>query len=107
MLWAPVPKKKCEIMGVYSDYLNRKWDFQTLTAERKVQLARISQFRSGRGVLVYASDFNKNGRDIPLMLDYSDVMPIQDQLSAIDGKEIDIMVKRPGASLKWPRTSFA
>jgi len=83
-------------MGVYSDYLNRKWDFQTLTAERKVQLARISQFRSGRGVLVYAADFNKNGRDIPLMLDYSDVMPIQDQLSAIGGKEIDIMVETPG-----------
>jgi hypothetical protein len=83
-------------MGVYSDYLKTKWDFQTLTAERKVQLARISQFRNGRGVLVYASDLNKNGRDIPLMLDYWDVMPIQDQLSAIDGKEIDIMVETPG-----------
>jgi hypothetical protein len=50
-------------MGVYYDYLNTKWDFQTLTAERKAQLARISKFRNGRGVLVYASDFNKNGRD--------------------------------------------
>jgi hypothetical protein len=83
-------------MGVYSDYLNRQWDFQTLTAERKAQLARIAQFRGGRKTLVYAADLNKNGNNIPLMLDYSDVMPIQDQLTAIGGKEIDIMVETPG-----------
>ncbi len=83
-------------MGVYSDYLTKKWDFQALTAERKAQLARVSQVREGRQTLVYAADLNKNGRDIPMMLDYSDIMPIQDQLSAIDGKEIDILVETPG-----------
>ncbi len=83
-------------MGVYSDYLGKKWDFQALSAERKAQLAKISRHRGGRGVLVYAADFNKNGKDVPLMLDYSDLMPIQDQLSAISGKEIDIIVETPG-----------
>lgn len=63
-------------MGVYSDYLNRKWDFQTLTAEPKVQLARISQFRNGRGVLVYAADFNKNGRDIRSTMIYLSVRTV-------------------------------
>jgi hypothetical protein len=83
-------------MGVYSDYLNKKWDFQTLAAERKTQLSRISSLRNGRGVLVYAADLTKNGRDVPLMIDYSDLLPVQDQLSAITGDEVDIIIETPG-----------
>ncbi|MDR3378523.1 MAG: Clp protease ClpP [Verrucomicrobiae bacterium] len=83
-------------MAVYSDYLSQQWDFQTITAERKAQLARIAQCRGGRKTLVYAADMNKNGGNTPLMLDYSDIMPIQDQLAAISGNEIDVLVETPG-----------
>jgi hypothetical protein len=83
-------------MGVYSDYLTKAWDFQSLTAERKAQLRKISQLRDGRKTLVYAADLNKNGSSLPLMLDYSDVMPIQDQLTCLGGKELDVLIETPG-----------
>ena len=83
-------------MGIYSDYLNKRWDYQTLEAERKAQLSRISSLRNGRGILVYAADFNKNGKDVPLMMDYSDLMPVQDQLAMVPGTEIDIIIETPG-----------
>lgn len=79
-------------MGVYSDYLNQQLSFEELTKERKSQLKRISNIR-GRDVLVFASDVAK---DCPNNIDYSDIVPFSDQLSAISGDEIDIVLETPG-----------
>lgn len=57
-------------MGIYSEYLERNFDFDGLAAERKIQLARISELR-GRDVLVYAADLEKTG--VPTSIDYSDL----------------------------------
>lgn len=79
-------------MGVYSDYLGQQLSFEELTNQRKEQLKRISDIR-GRGVLVFASDVAK---DCPNSIDYSDIVPFSDQLSAISGDEIDIILETPG-----------
>lgn len=79
-------------MGVYSDYLKRQLSFEQLTNERKAQLKRISNIR-GRDILVFASDVAK---DCPNNIDYSDIVPFSDQLSAIPGDEIDIILETPG-----------
>jgi hypothetical protein len=69
-------------------------DFQAQCAERKVQLDRISKLRGGRDVLVYAADLSKGNREC--MLDYSDILPFQDMLASLSGKELDIIVESPG-----------
>jgi hypothetical protein len=81
-------------MAQYSEYLDRNMDYPTITAERKKQLKRISDLRGGRDVLVYASDLNKG--NAPILIDYTDILPFQDQLTNLKGKSIDIILETPG-----------
>ncbi|NLD99254.1 MAG: Clp protease ClpP [Fibrobacter sp.] len=80
-------------MGVYSEYLTKSMNFDTLCVERKKQLKRISKIRGDRDILVYASDQMKNA---PTQIDYSDLMPFYDQLANLTGKHIDIILETPG-----------
>lgn len=83
-------------MGAYSEYLGRPWTAESLTAERKVQLKRISKLRNGRDLLVIAADLTKGGNNISISLDYSDILPVQDQLSVLHGSELDLILETPG-----------
>ena len=71
-------------MGIYTEYIERNMDFNSLTAERKRLLTVLSSLRGNRDILVYASDLQKN--QAPISIDYSDIMPFQDQLSNLKGK---------------------
>ncbi len=83
-------------MGTYSDYLDRRLDFASLAAERKVQLARIAAHRN-RDILVIAADVTKGGA--PIAIDYSDLMPVHDQLSNLSGSGgVDLVLETPGGS---------
>jgi hypothetical protein len=81
-------------MGYYSDYLNKQWDFNQLTVERKKQLKRISELRGDRDIIVYGSDATKNTQGI--IIDYNDILPFQDQLSNLNGNSLDIILETPG-----------
>jgi len=81
-------------MGHYSEYLDKKLNFDQISQERKKQLETISRLRGNRDILVYASDFSKN--DAAIAIDYSDLLPFQDQLDNLRGKEIDIILETPG-----------
>jgi ClpP class serine protease len=83
-------------MGVYSEYLDRNLSFQDIVAERKKQLQRISTLRGGRDLLVYAADLNKGAIGAPISIDYSDILPIHDQLANLNGKEVDVILETPG-----------
>jgi hypothetical protein len=85
-------------MGNYGDYLDQPLatDFQKLTAERKNQLRAISAERGGRDILVFAADLNKES---PLTAtSYVDILPINDQLSNLQGKKVDLILETPGGS---------
>lgn len=84
-------------MGIYTEYLDRfgSGNFDELTAERKAQLQRISDFR-GRDVLVFAADINKQTGQISI--DYGDLLPFTDQLSNLKGKKLDLVLETPGGS---------
>lgn len=81
-------------MGIYTEYLNARLDWQALTAERKKQLKRISEARGGRPVFAFASAITKQ-KD-PIAIDFDDLVPIFDQLSNIKGRKIDIILETPG-----------
>lgn len=81
-------------MGVYSEYLDRGMSFEDLTAERKKQLQRISKLRGGRDVLVYAADLGKAG--VSISIDYSDILPVSDQLANLKAKRVDVIIETPG-----------
>ena len=83
-------------MGIYSEYLDRQFQFQDLTAERKNQLRRISQLRGGRDVLVFAADLKKG--TAPIGISYSDLLPISDQLANLKGSALDLILETPGGS---------
>jgi Serine dehydrogenase proteinase len=83
-------------MGAYTEYLDRKLSFQALTAERKRQLARISELRGGRDVLVFAASLS--ARNVPTSIEYSDLLPIRDQLAGLGGKALDLVLETPGGS---------
>ncbi|MCU1240977.1 MAG: hypothetical protein JWO71_1703 [Candidatus Acidoferrum typicum] len=83
-------------MGIYSEYLDKNLPFDDLTKERKKQLARIAKAR-GRDILVYASASNKASQ-APVALDNSDLLPINDQLSNLNGHAIDVLLETGGGS---------
>lgn len=64
-----------------------------MAQERKKILAKISKIR-GREILVIASDLSKN--KAPIAIEYSDLLPIQDQLENLSGDEIDVILETPG-----------
>ena len=85
-------------MGVYGEYLNQPLagNFALLTAERKKQIRRISQARGGRDVLVFAADISKA---VPgTSIEYADLAPINDVLSSLTGKKLDLIIETPGGS---------
>jgi ClpP class serine protease len=82
-------------MGFYTEYLDANLDFQQLSEERKKQLERIAKMR-GSDVLVYAADLTKGKASITV--DYSDLLPITDQLANLSGKKLDFILETPGGS---------
>lgn len=82
-------------MGIYSEYLDEKLDWRSLTAERKKQLRQISDLRKGRPVLTFAAAMTKVA---PIGIDYDDLVPISDQLSNLEGDKIDVIIETPGGS---------
>lgn len=81
-------------MGFYSEYLDKHLNFDQITQERKKYLKRISEIRGERDILVYASDLTKANASISI--DYSDLLPFQDQLANLKGTNIDIILETPG-----------
>lgn len=81
-------------MGIYAEYLDKNMTFDDLTRERKTMLKRISEIRGGRDILVIASDLSKNNAKIAI--DFTDILPVEDQLANLKGKEIDIILETPG-----------
>lgn len=82
-------------VGVYTEYLDRSMSFDELIAERKKQLQRISTIR-GRDILVFAADLNKGS--VPISINYSDIIPITDQLANLTGSKLDLVLETPGGS---------
>ncbi len=82
-------------MGIYKEYLDKKWNFKELTEERKKQLTKISEIRK-RDVLVFASDLSKRNSEI--LINYPDLLPIEDQLEYLDGTKLDLILETPGGS---------
>lgn len=82
-------------MGIYSDYINRRMTYQQLLQERKKQLAQISKLRGGRDIIVYAADVS-NKSNAPVGIDFTDILPFQDQLSNLKGTAIDVILETPG-----------
>ncbi|MBA2353074.1 MAG: hypothetical protein H0V80_00250 [Acidobacteria bacterium] len=82
-------------MGLYSEYLERRFSFEQLAAERKAQLTRISALR-GRAILVYAANLQKSQQ--PVGINFTDLLPIQDQLANCDGEAIDLLIETGGGS---------
>ena len=83
-------------MGIYSEYLDQGPTLD-LVAERKKQLKRIAELR-GRDVLVYASDINKARQGAPVAIDNTDLLPIIDQISNLNGSAIDVILVTGGGS---------
>lgn len=84
-------------MGMYSDYLDSGLgaDYHKLGLERKKQLARIAAIRK-RDVLAYAVDVTKSKS--PINVNYTDLLPITDQLSGLKNDAIDLILETPGGS---------
>lgn len=82
-------------MGIYSEYLNKNFNFEDMSAERKLQLKRIATLRGDRDILVYASDI-QNRQNAPVSIDFSDIQPFKDQISNLNRKSIDIILETPG-----------
>lgn len=80
--------------GIYTEYLDRQMTVDQLAKERKLQLQTISDLREGRAVLVYAADFRKN--IAPISIDYSDLTPINDQISVLEGSRLDLILETMG-----------
>ena len=83
-------------MGFYSEYLDRQMSFDDLGLERKRILKKISELRGGRAVLVMAADLNKGNAQISI--DYSDLLPIRDQIANLSGNAVDLILETPGGS---------
>ena len=84
-------------MGIFAEYLDGGFgtDAAKLSAERKKQLARICDIRKN-DVLVYAVDVTK-GKS-PITINYSDLLPLTDQIANLKGERLDLILETPGGS---------
>jgi hypothetical protein len=82
-------------MGIYTEYLDKSFDWPALQAERKKQLSRIAQLRAGRTILTFAAAMTK---EAPIAIDYDDRVPLQDQISNLEGNKIDVILETPGGN---------
>lgn len=78
------------------DFLERNFSFEEINRERKYYLQKISELRGNRDILVFASDINKG--HAPISIDYEDLLAINDQVSNLSGRELDIILETPGGS---------
>jgi ClpP class serine protease len=83
-------------VGYYSEYLDTLKNYDELVKERKKQLKKIAEIRGNTNILTIASDYMK--AKAPISLDYSDLLPIADQIENLPGEEIDIILETPGGS---------
>jgi hypothetical protein len=88
-------------MGVFSEYLsnNNLKSFQSITEERKKQLKKISEIRK-RPVLAILSDqsLKPEKKTAPVAIDYTDLIPVEDQIDNLSGDSIDVILETPGGS---------
>lgn len=84
-------------MGVFSEYLETIHSHDELIRERKNQLRRISELRGGSTVIVYAASMGKGGR-VNTGIEYDDLTHFEDQLSNLDGTQLDLIIESPGGS---------
>lgn len=84
-------------MGIYSEYLDQLHDFPSIIRERKKQLQRIADTRQ-RAVFTIASDMSGSPQkaSAPIGIDYTDLLPVADQLDNLSGKAIDVILETPG-----------
>lgn len=83
-------------MGVYTEYLDRRMNFQQITEERKKQLQRISDQRGGNAILVYAANITLS--NVPIGIGYDDLLPFTDQIGNLKGDKLDLILETPGGS---------
>ncbi len=83
-------------MGIFTDFLERNFSFEDINRERKNYLHKISELRGNRDILVFASDINKG--HAPISIGYEDLVAINDQVSNLNGRELDIILETPGGS---------
>jgi hypothetical protein len=81
--------------GFFSEYLDRGMNLDQITAERKQQLQRISDIPGGRVILAYAADLNKASVP-PIGIDNGDLIPINDQISVLEGDKLDLILETSG-----------
>jgi len=81
-------------MGIFTEYLNKNYDWSSIQAERKKQLARISDLRAGRAIFTFASAISKSRA--PIAIDYEDRIYIFDQIDNIESDKIDVILETPG-----------
>ena len=55
----------------------------------------IASLRGNRDIVVYASDIT-NRSNAPVAIDFSDILPFQDQLSNLNGDAIDVILETGG-----------
>lgn len=80
-------------MGIYTEYLDKNFNYQSLSKERKNQLKKISEIRGNRAIFVFAAALTKRA---VISIDYDDLLPISDQLSNLKGDRIDVILETPG-----------
>lgn len=81
-------------MGVYVEYINKQMNHEQIQNERRAMLKKISSLRGDRDILAITSDLTKP--KVPNQIDYTDILPIHDLLSDLNGKEVDILLETPG-----------
>lgn len=82
--------------GFYTEYLDARFSADDLAKERKKQLSRIAELR-GRDVLVYAADARKHQPpQANAAIVYEDLIPINDQLSVLTQKSVDVILETTG-----------
>lgn len=88
-----------QIVGYYTEYLDRALNAQQLGDERRRQLRRISELRGNRDILVFAADLDKP-KTAPALLSigYSDLVPFHDQLSTLSRSKLDLILETGGGS---------
>ena len=85
-------------MGIYNEYLDKRWDIRQIHNERKKQLKKISEIRK-RDTFVVAANLSSPSK-VPISIDYTDILPLKDQLETLNQTSADLILETPGGILE-------
>jgi hypothetical protein len=84
-------------MGIFKEYIARKWQGNERDVERRKLLAQIGKLRN-TATISYAARIAQLPVQVDISVNYEDMLPFSDALADLSGERVSVILETPGGS---------